>query len=163
MEFELEQRLRGAPETVLDLLFDQEFLAARAGLPNLGGSEVLEVTRAGTTARVRVRMHFTGKLAPAVTAVVDPAKLTWVDDATFDLAARRGHHQIRPDHYADRLSCTYDDRLDVDGDGARRVLAGTVKVRAFLVGSKVEGAIVGGLRESTAAESALLNDWLGRG
>ncbi|MEX2257007.1 MAG: hypothetical protein WEC34_16345, partial [Acidimicrobiia bacterium] len=78
MEFELEQRLRGAPETVLDLLFDQEFLAARAGLPNLGGSEVLEVTRAGTTARVRVRMHFTGNLAPAVTAVVDPAKLTWV-------------------------------------------------------------------------------------
>ena len=107
-------------------------------------------------------MRFTGNLAPAVTAVVDPSKLTWVDHATFELAARGARHEIRPDHYADRLSCRFDDVLHPTDDGSRRVLTGTLQVRAFLVGGKVEGAIVSGLREYTAAEGALLNEWLAR-
>jgi hypothetical protein len=162
MEFSFEQSLRGTPDAVLDLLLDEAFLAARSTLPKLGDSEVLELTRDDTTAHLRVRMRFTGNLAPAVTAVVDPSKLTWVDHATFELVARGARHEIRPDHYADRLSCRYDDVLHPTDDGSRRVLTGTLQVRAFLVGGKVEGAIVSGLREYTAAEGALLNQWLAR-
>ena len=162
MDFALEQQLDGSPERVLDLLLDGAFLAARAGLPKLGGSELIELSRDTTSARVRVRMRFTGDLAPAVTRVVDPAKLTWIDDATFMLASRRATHEIRPDNYADRLSCRYDDALHDDGGGTRRVLSGTVKVRALLVGGRVEGAIVSGLREYAAAEATLLDEWLRR-
>jgi len=37
-----------------------------------------------------------------------------------------------------------------------------VKVRMLLVGGKVEGAIVSGLREYAVPEAELLNDWLTR-
>jgi hypothetical protein len=163
MDFELEQRLSGPPDAVLAVLLDRAFLEARAELPKIGASELLELTRDDTTARVRVRMGFTGNLAPAVTKVVDPAKLTWVDDAMFVLAARGARHEIQPDNYADRLACRYDDALHDDAGATRRVLTGSVKVRAFLVGGRVEGAIVSGLREYAEAEAVLLNEWLRRG
>lgn len=157
MDFTIEQQLRGTPTAVLDELLSEEFLAVRAGLPKLSGAEVLELTRDDTTARVRVRMRFTARLAPAVTAVVDPDKLTWVDDAAYVLATRVASHEIQPDHYADRLSCTYEEALHDAGSGTRRTLTGSLKVRALLVGGRVEGAIVSGLREYAAAEADLLN------
>ena len=162
MEFELEQRLRGVPDDVLEVLLDREFLAARGALPKLGSAELLELTRDDTTARVRVRMHFSGQLSSAVTAVVDPSKLTWVDDATFVLAARGARHEILPDHYADRLSSSYDDVLHDDAGSTRRVLTGQLKVRAPLVGGRVERAIVSGLQEYAEAEGDLVNQWLSR-
>ncbi len=161
MDFTIEQQLRGSPTAVLDQLLSAEFLAARAELPKLSGSEVLELTRDDTTARVRVRMRFTARLAPAVTAVVDPDKLTWVDDATYELTDRVARHEIQPDHYSDRLSCTYKEVLHDAGNETHRTLTGSLKVRAILVGSRVEGAIVSGLRECAAAEADLLNRRLG--
>lgn len=162
MEFVLEQRLDAAPLAVLDVLLDREFLAARAALPKLAAAEVLELSRDDESARVRVRMQFTGQLSSAVTAVVDPSKLTWVDDATFVLATLGARHEIRPDHYADRLTCAYDDMLHEESGSTRRALTGDVKIRAFLVGGRVEEAIVSGLREHAAAEAVLLNRWLRR-
>jgi hypothetical protein len=162
MDFTIEQQLRGSPAAVLELLLDESFLRSRADLPKLGGSEVLELTRDDTNAHVRVRMRFTAPLSSAVTAVVDPDKLTWVDDAHYVLAARGARHEIQPDHYADRLSCRYDDVLhDADDGTTRRVLTGTLKVKVLLVGGRVESAIVGGLREYSVAEGTLINARLG--
>ena len=160
MEFTIEQKLDGGPDAVLDVLLDEAFLTARAKLPKIGASELLTLARDDTSAHVRVRMKFTGNLSPAVTAVVDASKLTWVDDARFVLAARGARHEIQPDHYTDRLSCQYDDVLHDDAGSTRRVLSGTLKVRALLLGGRVEGAIVSGLRECAAAEAGLVNDWL---
>jgi len=157
VDFTIAQQLRGSPTAVLDQLLSDEFLAARAELPKLSGSEVLALTRDQTTAHVRVRMRFTARLAPAVTAVVDPDKLTWVDDATYELTERVARHEIQPDHYADRLSCTYEEVLQDAGGETHRTLSGSLKVRAILVGGRVEAAIVSGLREYAAAEADLLN------
>lgn len=162
MDFVIEQRLRAIPERVQDLLLDPEFVAARSALPKLGDAELLECTRTGNTARLRVRLRFTAELSPAVTAVIDPKKLTWVDDATFDLAAHRAEHRIEPDNYADRLRSNYASVLAPDGSETRRVLQGIVKVKMLLVGGKVEGAIVSGLTEYAAAEAGLINSWLAR-
>ncbi|MFO7592315.1 MAG: DUF2505 family protein [Acidimicrobiia bacterium] len=160
MDFVIEQRLVGPPARVQDALLDPEFVAASAQLPKLGDAELLERQRDATTARLRVRLRFTGSLAPAVTAVVDPARLTWVDVASFDLVGLRAEHRIEPDHYADRLSCGYSSELAASGTGTHRTLRGSVKVRMLLVGGKVEGAIVSGLREHAAAEAVLLDAWL---
>ena len=162
MDFTIEQALLGPPAVVQELLLDPEFIAARSKLPKLGEAELLECTRNENTARLRVRLRFTAELSPAVTAVIDPKKLTWVDDARFDLAARHADHTIEPDNYADRLASTYRSVLEPDGAGTRRVLTGMVKVRMLLVGGKVEGAIVSGLREYAVPEAELLNTWLTR-
>lgn len=167
MDFVIEQRLAGPPEVVQNTLLDVRFVAARSTLAKLGDAQLLECTRNETTARLRLRLHFTGHLAPAVTAVVDPTRLTWVDDATFDLAARRAEHRIEPDHYADRLVSHYTSELAQTqagtGTETLRTLRGSVKVRMLLVGGKVESAIVSGLREHAEAEAALLNEWLAPG
>jgi Protein of unknown function (DUF2505) len=162
VDFHTAQTLRGSPVAVQELLLDPGFIAARSELPKLGGAELLESTRDDTTAHLRVRFRFTAELSPAVTAVVDRDKLTWVDDARLDLTALEASHTIEPDNYADRLRASYRSVLQVDGIGTRRVLTGIVKVRMLLVGGKVEGAIVSGLQEYAVAEEGLLNDWLDR-
>ena len=162
VDFTIEQALMGRPAAVQEILLDPEFIAARSKLPKLGDAELLECTRDDTTAHLRVRLRFTAALSSAVTAVIDPNKLTWVDDARFDLAARHADHTIEPDNYADRLASTYRSVLEPDGDRTRRVLTGMVKVRMLLVGGKVEGAIVSGLREYAVPEAELLNAWLTR-
>jgi hypothetical protein len=162
MQFDIEQILDAAPSDVQDMLLDPGFLTARAQLPKLGGSEVLERTQDATSARLRVRMRFIGELSSAVTKVVDPANLTWIDDAVFDFVALTGRHEIVPDHYPDRLGATYDDLLSAQGARTHRALRGELKVRVPLVGGRVEGAIVSGLREYADAEAALLNDFLRR-
>lgn len=163
MDFLIEQRLLGPPAEVQDALLEPAFVAARADLPKIGGAELLDHHRDATTARLRVRLRFTGRLAPAVTAVIDATRLTWVDVATFDLPAFRADHRIEPDHYADRLVCSYTSALAAAGAGTVRTLRGSVKVKMLLVGGKVEGAIVSGLREHAAAEALLLDTWLSSG
>ena len=162
MDFVIEQQLPGPPDAVERVLLDDAFVEARASLPKLGDPELLESSFDGTRARQRTRFRFTGELSSAVTAVIDADKLTWVDDATYDLDAHTAEHRVLPDHYADRLRCTYRATITADGAGARRTLDGSLKVRMILVGGKVEGAIVSGLREYAVAEAALLAEWLQR-
>lgn len=162
MDFTIEQQLAGAPGAVIDVLLDPGFVDARAALPKLGDAELLELSRDEGRAHQRVRLRFTAELAPAVTAVIDRERLTWVDVATYDLAAHRADHTIEPDHYADRLSCSYSDVVTFADGGAHRVLEGALRVRMPLVGGRVERAIVSGLRDYAEAETALLNAWLAR-
>jgi hypothetical protein len=162
VQFTIEQQLAGSPRAVEDVLLDTAFVTARTTLPKLGEAEMLESTRDGSRAHQRIRLRFTAHLAPAVTAVIDPNRLTWVDDATYDLATHVAEHRVVPDHYADRLRCSYLATLTANGVGTHRVLTGTVKVRMPLVGGKVERAIVSGLMEHAAAEAELVNEWLAR-
>ena len=54
---------------------------------------------------MRIRYRFSGDLSSAATAVLDPEKLTWVEESHHDLAARTVRFELHPDHYADRFSC----------------------------------------------------------
>jgi hypothetical protein len=163
MDFSLEQRLTGPVDTVVAALLDPEFLAASAHLPKVGGAELLEDRRDGTTVRRRIRYRFTAELSSAVTRVVDPKKLTWVDESVYDLATHRGEHRIVPDNYADRLQANYDEVVTAAGPGGTvRTAAGVVKVRMPLVGGRVERAIVSGLQDHAVAEAELIDHWLSR-
>jgi len=161
MDFRIEQALDGAPDAVEDVLLDPAFITARAALPKLGDAELLERSRDGHHAVQHVRLRFTAPLASAVTAVIDPDRLTWVDEARYDLRTRVAEHTIIPDHYGDRLQCSYRATItpadEASGGGSTRVLTGTVKVRMPLVGGKVERAIVSGVDDSgvVGAESEL--------
>jgi hypothetical protein len=164
VNFRIEQRLAVPAAAVEEALVDADFIAATADLPKIGGAELLDQERDGTRVRQRIRYRFTGELSSAVTAVVDRDRLTWVDEADYDLAAHRSEHRIVPDHYGSRLQAAYSSRLEADGAGAtRRIAEGTVKVRMPLVGGRVERAIVSGLEEHADAEAALLARWVARG
>ncbi len=160
MKFRIEQRIAAPLGAVEAALLNRDFVAATADLPKLGAPELLELERDGDRAHERIRYRFTAELSGAASRVVDPKKLTWVDDARFDLTAHTSRHRILPDNYADRLQATYDVALEPLGDSTRRVATGEITVHVPLVGGRVERAIVSGLEEHAAAEAELLGRWI---
>lgn len=160
MDFEIVQTLAASPDRVDDALIDPAFLVRMAELPKLGSAEVLSQSRTDDVVVQQVRYLFRAELSGAVTKVVDPDRLTWVEDSTVDLRAHATRCEIRPDAYANLLAGRYDAHIEPNGHGARRVITGTVKVKVPLVGGRVERAIVSGLQENAAAQATLLDEHL---
>ena len=159
MRFRLEQRFPAPLEEVEPALLDEEFLTRMAQMPKLGRPTLLDQSQEGQTVRRRVRHQFTGSLSPMVRKVIDPARLTWVEESTTDLDAHRTEFKVVPDHYRDLLRCRATIQLSADGDGTRRVTEGTVEVRVPVVGGKAERGIVSGLAEHAEAEVAVFRRW----
>lgn len=160
MRFELTQRYRSSVAEVVGAYADPALYPTLVGLPNLGDIEVLDVSESDGHVRSRVRFAFTGDLPSAVTAVVDPDRLTWVQETDQDLGTGTAEFRLLPDHYPNRLSAKGTYRIDADGDGCRRVVSGELKVKVLLVAGKVEGAIVGGLKEYLAAEAPAVDTYI---
>jgi hypothetical protein len=162
VRFEITQTFRHDPRSVDGAYADPDLYPTLVGLPNLGGMEVRSHQRDGDTVRMQVHTLFVREFSPAVAAAIDPSKLSWTQDSTFDLAAGTATFRFLPDNYADRFSASGSTRTTARGDGAARTLTGEVKVRAPLVGGRVEKAIVEGLEEYLAAEAALVDAFLDR-
>jgi hypothetical protein len=160
VRFDLTQRFAAPASTVARAYADPELYPRLVGLPKLGHVEVIDHRSDGETARLRVRYGFTGDLPPAVTAVVDPRRLTWIQDSTHDLASGRTTFRLIPDHYPDRLTASGTTTVEPEGEGTRRRIAGELRVRAMLVAHKVEQAIVSGLAEYLEAEAPTVERWL---
>ncbi len=161
MDFEITQDIARPAGSVDAALVDPAFLIRMTELPKLGAAEVLDQRRDGDVLHQDVRYLFRAELSRAVTRVVDPKLLTWVERSACNLATRETQCDILPDHYEGLLSGRYRASIADAGDGSRRTLTGAVKVRMPLVGGKVEGAIVGGIRENAAAQVALIESFLG--
>ena len=163
MRFRIEQHVAAPLHDVATALLEPRFLELMATLPKLGRPELLTQERTGNLVHQRVRYRFAGELNAAARAVLDPERLTWVEDSTTDCELHHTTWRIEPDHYADRLSAEGTFDLRADGTSATvRVAEGELKVRMPLVGGKVEGAIVSGLREHAKAEAEALATWLAK-
>jgi hypothetical protein len=160
VRFEISQDFRHERRAVDEAYANPALYPTLVGLPNLGGMEVRSEERDGDTVRLKIHTLFVREFSPAVAAAIDPSKLSWTQDSTFDLAAGTATFRFLPDNYADRFSAAGGTRTVALGDGARRTLSGEVKVRAPLVGGRVEKAIVEGLEEYLAAEAALVDAFI---
>ena len=157
MRFATEQRYPTDLATVLALFSDPALYPTLSGLPKIGTPLVVHHQVDGAHVHLRLRQRYTGDLPAAALAVIDPNKLTWIEQLDFDLDRATASSRLLPDHYADRLACSGRYTYLPDGDrGTVRRLDGELKVRMPLMGSKVEGALVSGLREHAAAEQALI-------
>ena len=161
MRFEIVQQYAAPASAVTAAYADVDLYPTLVGLPKLGGIEVVDHDADKTSARLRIRFRFTGHLPSAVTAVIDPERLTWIQESEHDLRSGQTSFRLVPDHYPDRLEASGTFRVDADGDGSRRLVQGELKVRALLVAGKVEGAIVSGLREYLDAEAPAVDAYLG--
>ena len=162
MRFRIVQQFDSSAADVQQAYLDPAFLESMGSLPKLGAPQLLSEERTEGEVRRRIRFHFAGDLNSAVRAVVDPARLTWVEESTTFLPDLRTTWTIRPDHYADKLAGHGESIIEPvgigvgDPDASRRITTGEVKVKVFLVGSKVEGAIVSGMEEHAVLERAAL-------
>jgi hypothetical protein len=160
MKFDARQHYDADPDAVAAAYTDPALYAAFGELPKLGTPEVLSRVEHGGVIEMQVRHRFTGHLSAAAKAVIDPNRLTWVDHSTHDLATRSVRYRLVADHYRDRFESEGQYRFEPDGSGTARVVTGQLRVRALLVGSAVEGAIVSGLREHLADEVAVVEQFL---
>jgi len=160
VDFTLTQDFAAGLDTIDAALVDRSCLETMDQLPKIGSVEVLEQSRDGDTVRQRVRYQFMAELSGAVRRVIDPDKLTWVEDSVNNLAEHTATYRILPDNYTKLLEGSYDARLDAHGSGTRRTATGRLVVHVPLVGGKVERVIVAGLEENATAQGGLIDAWL---
>jgi hypothetical protein len=142
---------------------DPALYEAFAGLPRADLPEVLDHRVDGDSAVLRVRWRFSGALSPAARAVIDPDRLTWVEESTHDVARRQVTFRMIPDHYRDRFTCSGGYRFEPDGDGSVRIVEGDLRIKAPLIGGTVEKAIVSGLEDQLISEAPLVEAFLDAG
>lgn len=152
MRFTIDQRFATDPDAVARAYADPDLYAAHPDGPKLARPEVVAHQADGDRVLLQVRYRFQGELSSAARAVLDPARLTWVEHSTHDLSNRTTTFVLRPDHYADRFRCEGSLRIEATDGGSRRHGTGDIKVRAPLVGSTVERTLVGDLQSHLAAE-----------
>jgi hypothetical protein len=157
MRFRIEQHFSGPVDAIARAYADPELYVALQGLPKLTQPEVLRHDVAGDVVTLEVRYRFSGDLSAAVTAVIDPARLTWVERSVHDLSDHMTMFAMHPDHYADRFRCTGTYRFDAVDGGSRRRGQGDLRIKAFLVAGAVEGAIVSGLEEHLVDEAPIVD------
>ncbi len=161
MRFSIEQRYAAPLHEVEEAYCSPELLARLTNLPKVGGAELLDQRVEGEHVLQRVRYRFTGDLNAAVTAVVDPRKLTWIEESDLDRATHRTTWRIVPDNYRDRLQCAGTFQLSETPDGGTlRRFDAEIKVNFPLVGGRVEKAIVSGLEEYAQGEKEVVAAYL---
>jgi len=162
VRFAIEQPFAADVDAVTRAYADPALYAAFVGLQKLRDPEVLSHVLDDERVVLEVRYRFGGELSPAVTAVIDPRRLTWVERSVHDLPARHTTFAMHPDHYGDRFRCAGSYRFEATDRGCRRIGEGDVKVKAPLVARSVEGAIVSGLEEHLVEEVPVVERFLAR-
>jgi hypothetical protein len=140
------------------------FYEGRPSREDIAVREVVRHEAAADRILLEVRFAFTGSVSPAVRAVVEPSKLSWITRTELLPAEARSSWVVRPDHYPDRLSArgTYRfEERDEGPDSTDVEVEGDLKIRVPIVGRSVERVIVSGLRAYIADEVARIPDWEG--
>jgi hypothetical protein len=159
MRFDAEQRFATSVERLLELFTDPDFYPTLTGLPEISVPEIVNHAASGDTVRIDLRQRYIGDLPSAARSMIDPDRLTWVEQLVFDLDRGSATTRLVPDHYPDRLTCSgvYTFRAGPGGvETSVRRLEGDLKVRVPLVGGRVENALVSGLQEHARAERDLI-------
>lgn len=160
MRFDVTQTIAAPADEVAEAYASAELYEVLTGSDKLGPPHVLSREQDGRHVTLRIRYQFIATLSSAVTAVVDPDRLTWVEQSVHDLDDLSVAVRLHPDHYADRLRCSGTYRYTPEGDATVRRIEGDLKVKALLVSGAVEKAIVSGLREHLSTEAEAVEVYL---
>ncbi len=160
MHFDVTHTIAAPADEVAAAYASAELYEELSGSEKLGPPDVLSREQDGNIVTLRIRYQFIADLSAAVTAVVDPNKLTWVEQSVHDLDALSVAVRLHPDHYADRLRCSGTYRYEAKGNDTVRHIEGDLKVKAMLVSGAVEKAIVSGLREHLNVEGEAVEAYL---
>jgi hypothetical protein len=164
VRFQIEQRFEAPLDEVLDALSDPDYLHTMGELPDMGAPEVRRQDRSadGRSVAQELVFQFQGRLPGAVTRVIDPKKLSWVEHADIDLTNARARFRMVPVHYPRFFTCAGTWSLQSGSAAATtRRIEGDLKVNSPVpfVGGQVEKAIVSGLRDRLAHEPAVFARW----
>ena len=160
--FSFEIPIPAPPDEVQAALIEPGFYPTLGRLKTVAAPEVVDCRPDGDRIRLSLRYRFQGQLNGAARRVLDPAKLSWLEVQTVDVADRRTTFELQPDYYRDRLSCSGEYCLTPGGDEAStsRHVSGSLRVSYPLVGSVVERAILNGIRDHLTQEATVIAEWV---
>lgn len=164
MNFSVRQAVAVPRARVMAAYGSPGFYSGRPARDDIAMREVVSHEAAGDRILLEVRFAFTGSMSPAVRAVVDPGKMSWITQTEILLAEGRSSWVVLPDHYPDRMSASGVYRFEEGDAGPGSCVVeveGDLKIRVPIVGRSVERVIVGDLRAYIADEVAGLADWEG--
>ena len=164
MKFAIRQAVAVPPARAMAAYGSPTFYEGRPARDDIAVRDVVRHETTGDRVLLEVRFAFTGSVSPAVRAVIDPAKMSWITRTEILLAEDRSSWVVLPDHYPDRLSASGVYRFEVGDAGLGTCdveVEGELKVRVPIVGRSVEKVIVGDLRAYIADEVAGIADWKG--
>ena len=156
MKFEMNQRFDASPADVIAVYADPDFYLEAGAVGPLSAPDLVAHDNDGDLVSLDLRYRYLGDLPPGAGRFVQRDKMTWVQRNRLDLAKSTLDATIVPDNYAKRLQAKALARLSPDGDGSVRKVSGEVRVKIMMVGGKVEGAIVEGLKEHLEEEAQLV-------
>jgi hypothetical protein len=153
MDFTVTQRFSASSRDVMALYADPDFFVSLPPSEKLATPELVTHGQSATTITLQLRYRFIGQLPSAVLRFVEPARLTWVEDTTIDLASASSTSVLVPDNYPDLLRASATAQFAGDASSSTRTVTGRVSVPVPLLGRKVESAIVEGLTDYLLAEA----------
>ena len=106
MKFSVEQKYDRAAAEVIACYCDADSYAHWPTGGHLSSPEVLSVVHSQQTVTVSLRYRFVASLPSAALAIIDPDKLTWVEESIYDLNRLSSTTRLIPDHYASKLSAS---------------------------------------------------------
>ncbi len=161
MKIAIRQAVAVPPARAVAAYGTPAFYVGRPGRDDIAMVEVVRHDDLGERVLIEVRFAFTGSVSPAVRAVIDPAKMSWVTRTEVRPAEARTSWVVLPDHYSDRLSAGGSYRFEEGDDGPDSTIVhveGDLKVRVPIVGRSVERVIVTDLRRYIRDELAGIPD-----
>jgi hypothetical protein len=164
VKFAVRQAVAVPPARAIAAYGSPAFYEGRAARDDIAVREVVRHDATDDRILLEVRFAFTGSVSPAVRAVVDPGKMSWITRTEILLSEDRSSWVVLPDHYPDRLSASGVYRFEEgdDGPGTCDVeVEGDLKVRVPIVGRSVEKVIAGDLRAYIVDEVIGIADWEG--
>ena len=161
MKFEVSQQFEAPASEVIERYCSLEMYEQLPDFDKISRPEIVDRTERSGLVQLRVRYRVIADLPAAALAIIDPERLTWIEDTTYDLAAMTATTRLLPDHYASKLEASASARFSDAPDGSRRTVSGNLRVHVLLVSGQVERAIVSGLQEHLSEEARLVAEFLG--
>jgi hypothetical protein len=163
VKIDIRQSVDAEPAGVLAAYGSPGFYTGRPTRDDIAVVEIVSHDDSGHPVRMDVRFTFKGNVSPAVRAVIDSSKMSWVTRMEIHPEAGKIDWKVVPDHYPDRLSArgSYVLTSGPQAGSTQVAMQGELKVHVPIVGRSVERVIVSGLRKYFEDEVASIPDFDG--
>jgi hypothetical protein len=154
MRLDIRQQFTVPVRSVRDAYLDPSLYPCFHTVGKLGDIAVLSIDEVDEGRRARVRYRFTGRIPALAATVVDPGKLSFVEETIY--AGDLGGFHIIGDHYPRLLDCAGRIELTPLAGGCLRRVTGELRAHLPFVARPathvVERSIVSGLTDALHAQ-----------
>jgi hypothetical protein len=161
MRFQADQPVRAPAKDVQAAFVDASFYASLGSLPGIAAPELRSLEHDGERAHLVVGYRFSGRLNGPARRILDPQQLSWALVSDVDLASRRTHVSMVPDHYGQLLSFSgWYELFGTDDGQCSQHLEAELAVHVPVLGAPAERALARSVRDNLASTASLVERWL---